>query len=106
MRRKVSTLYTYVLELAARIRVWPRPRLVDGCDEARDLARGLVDLQDGFGDLEWLRKQDGGVVPQRLVYDFLGVAGEGGRVVGEVRVVVEVGEDVARLAAEAGLGRP
>ena len=28
---------------------------------------------------------------------------DGGRAVGEVRVVVEVGEDIAGLAAEAGL---
>jgi len=66
------------------------------------MAGGLVHLQDSLGDLEGLGQQHAGVVPQRLVEQSPSMAGDRGRVVGEVGVVVEVGEDVAGLGAKAG----
>ena len=68
-----------------------------------NLVTRFVNLQYRLCNLEWLGKQHAGVVPQCLVEQFLGVARDGRRAVWEIRVVVEVGEDVTGLGAKARL---
>lgn len=93
-----------ILELAACEGIRPALDLIAVQSQAWwCLSRCLVHLQQGFGNLEGLGEQHGCVVPEGLIQQFLRVLCHAGRAVGKIRVIVEVGEDVAGLAAKAGL---
>lgn len=67
-----------------------------GCCKPAEIILG-ADLQEQLGGLEGLGQEDGGVLPDQFVDDILDRADDRGRGVGDVVLVVEVGEDVACL---------
>lgn len=67
-----------------------------GCCQPAEVILG-ADLQEQLGGLEGLGQEDGRVLPYQLVDDILDGTDDRGRGVGDVVLVVEVGEDVACL---------